>query len=159
MVPGADRGHPPLKLLLGKGEHGVQGPPGLEGPGDLEEFQLQEDLAALGREEADTVILRAMTSYQAGGNPAPAVREFASAMQIEPEQAAGMLEGIANGSLDRAAQYISSRHKGINGQDVLDWAGENLRSTTKASIMAAIYNGAVSELDKLVSKYRIKERY
>ena len=80
-------------------------------------------------------------------------------MQIEPEQAAGMLEGIANGSLDRAAQYIGSRHKGINGQDVLDWAGENLRSTTKASIMAAIYNGAVSELDKLVSKYRIKERY
>jgi hypothetical protein len=115
--------------------------------------------ATIGRDEADTVILRAITSHLGGGNPEPAVKEFASAMQIEPEQAVNMLEGIAYGSLDRAAQYISGRHNGVDGQEVLEWAGKNLRSATKASIMAAIYNGAVSELDKLVQKYRIKERY
>jgi hypothetical protein len=113
----------------------------------------------LGPDSADTVIVRAFTSSLGGGNPEPAVNELASAMQIEPGQAAEFLEDLANNAQERAAEFISNRHEGVSGWEVLEWAGENLRPSTKASLMAAIYHGAVPELDRLVQKYRIKERF
>mgnify|MGYP006307121071 CR=1 FL=1 len=123
-------------------------------------YLVNEVRQQLGTDSADTVITRALVgSIVDNANPEPAVNEMASALGIEPAHAAKFLDQIAEAALTNAAEYISQKYPGVDGQEVFEWATDNMRANSKASIMSSILNGSTADIDKMVEKFRIKERF
>jgi len=113
----------------------------------------------LGHDAADTVITRAMAGNMGGGNPQSAINELASALGVEPDMATNFLRQLGTAATDGAVEYIEQRYPDVNGEEVFNWAAERMRPSSKASIMTAILHGATSEIDRMVEKFLINERY
>lgn len=112
-----------------------------------------------GSEYTNSLISRIIAHTALGegkGNATPVINELANDLKCEPEQAHQFADMVLNDVWDRTASHITKNHR-IDGSEVLNWAGENLKASTKANLMQRLFLSDASAVGELLHRYNYKE--
>lgn len=91
------------------------------------------------------------------GNISGAVRGLAAATEATPAEAEALIMGVQERYSKHSADYITKTHQ-LDGEAVLEWAGNTMSPREKAQAYQQIYMGRKGVLDSMVEKYKVHLR-
>lgn len=109
--------------------------------------------ATLGKDHADSILIRTMTSAAAGDLSKQAIADLATGMRVEPEDAGQVVEDFAKAYFGGAANYIERAYGIEDGMDVINWLEEALAPEGAQRFVTSLVAGSTVLVDEAVEAY------